>query len=158
MFIFGIIVFIIFLCLIIIRYRQFPYLDKIEEMIEVMKDTNISHLDTSLWFLGGVKISLHSQKSSRIDDLPKPIIVPQNLIVEVNLQMVGYIHWPKSEDGQLINLIGREVKKDQIIGRIEALKLFVDLESPSDGKLVELMVEDSSPIEFGQALARIEVF
>ena len=52
--------------------------------------------------------------------------------------------------------LGSVVKKGQAICIIEAMKLMNEIESEVAGKVTEILAENGQPVEFGQALFRIE--
>ena len=54
--------------------------------------------------------------------------------------------------------IGKVVKEGDVLCVIEAMKLFNEIESEVSGKIVEILVEDSSPVEFEQPLFLIDPF
>jgi acetyl-CoA carboxylase biotin carboxyl carrier protein len=52
--------------------------------------------------------------------------------------------------------VGDSVKEGDTLCVIEAMKLFNEIESDFSGKIVKILVEDSSPVEFDQPLFLIE--
>ena len=52
--------------------------------------------------------------------------------------------------------VGSSVRKGQTLCIIEAMKLMNEIESEVGGKVAEILVENAQPVEFGQALFRIE--
>ena len=48
------------------------------------------------------------------------------------------------------------VKKGQVLCIVEAMKLMNEIEAEVAGKVVEVLVENGQPVEFGQPLFRIE--
>ena len=53
--------------------------------------------------------------------------------------------------------VGDEVKKGDVIAEIATDKVDMDLDSPYDGKIIKLNVEESSMVNVGETLAEIEV-
>ena len=53
--------------------------------------------------------------------------------------------------------VGDEVKKGGVIAEIATDKVDMDLDSPYDGKIIKLNVEESSMVNVGETLAEIEV-
>jgi acetyl-CoA carboxylase biotin carboxyl carrier protein len=52
--------------------------------------------------------------------------------------------------------VGAAVKKGQVLCIVEAMKLMNEIESEVAGKVAEVLVQNGQPVEFGQALFRIE--
>jgi pyruvate dehydrogenase E2 component (dihydrolipoamide acetyltransferase) len=53
--------------------------------------------------------------------------------------------------------VGDEVKKGDVIAEIATDKVDMDLDSPYDGKIIKLNVEEASMVNVGETLAEIEV-
>jgi pyruvate dehydrogenase E2 component (dihydrolipoamide acetyltransferase) len=53
--------------------------------------------------------------------------------------------------------VGDEVKKGDVIAEIATDKVDMDLDSPYDGKIIKLNVEEGSMVNVGETLAEIEV-
>ena len=53
--------------------------------------------------------------------------------------------------------VGDEVKKGDVIAEISTDKVDMDLDSPYDGKIIKLNVEEGSMVNVGETLAEIEV-
>jgi acetyl-CoA carboxylase biotin carboxyl carrier protein len=52
--------------------------------------------------------------------------------------------------------IGNRIKAGQTVCILEAMKLMNELEAEVSGELVEILVENGTPVEFGQVLMRIK--
>ena len=52
--------------------------------------------------------------------------------------------------------VGDEIKKGQVICIIEAMKLFNEIESDVSGKIIKILVDDKTPVEYDQPLFLIE--
>jgi acetyl-CoA carboxylase biotin carboxyl carrier protein len=74
----------------------------------------------------------------------------------VKSPMVGTFYRKPAPDKPPFVNVGDEVKKGQILCLIEAMKLFNEVESEIDGKIVKILVDDASPVEFDQPLFLIE--
>ncbi len=53
--------------------------------------------------------------------------------------------------------VGDEVKKGDVIAEIATDKVDMDLDSPFDGKIIKLIIEEGSMVNVGEVLAEIEV-
>jgi acetyl-CoA carboxylase biotin carboxyl carrier protein len=70
--------------------------------------------------------------------------------------MVGTFYRSPAPDEAPFVEIGDTVKKGNTVCIIEAMKLMNEIESESSGKIVEILVENTQPVEYGQVLMRIE--
>lgn len=69
--------------------------------------------------------------------------------------MVGTFYAAPSEGAAPYVNAGDTVKKGQVIGIVEAMKLMNEIESPFDGVIEEILVENKSMVGFGQELMRV---
>ena len=53
--------------------------------------------------------------------------------------------------------VGDRVSSGQVLCILEAMKMMNELESELDGEIVEILVENSKPVQFGQDLFKIKV-
>ena len=81
--------------------------------------------------------------------------VPSNL-VEVPSPMVGTFYRAPAPDAPSYVDIGAQVAQGDTLCIIEAMKLMNELESEVAGRIVEILVENAEPVEYGQPLFRIE--
>jgi acetyl-CoA carboxylase biotin carboxyl carrier protein len=70
--------------------------------------------------------------------------------------LVGVFYGSPSPEAPAFVKVGDTVKKGQIIGIIEAMKLMNEIECEFDGVVEEVLVEDGSMVEYGQPLFRIK--
>ncbi len=75
--------------------------------------------------------------------------------VPVTAPFVGYFR-AEGKPGVKPLVAGDVVKKGAILGAIEALNVFNEVEAPVDGRLAEALVADGQPVEYGQPLMTIE--
>ncbi len=76
--------------------------------------------------------------------------------VLVTSPFVGTFYRAAGPDQPVFVEMGTVVKKGQAICIIEAMKLMNEIESEVAGKVTEILAENGQPVEFGQALFRIE--
>ncbi|MFV0528446.1 MAG: acetyl-CoA carboxylase biotin carboxyl carrier protein [Lachnospiraceae bacterium] len=79
--------------------------------------------------------------------------IPQGEVVKSPL--VGTFYSAPSEEEPSFVRVGDTVKKGQVLAIVEAMKLMNEIESEYDGTIVEVLVENASPVEYGQPLFRI---
>lgn len=66
--------------------------------------------------------------------------------------MVGTFYAAPSEDAEPFVAIGDTVKKGQVIGIVEAMKLMNEIEATCDGVVEKILVENRSMVGFGDEL------
>lgn len=76
--------------------------------------------------------------------------------VTIKSPMVGTFYRKPSPDKPPYASVGDNVEPGKIVCIIEAMKLFNEIESEVSGKIVKILVEDSSPVEFDQPLFLVD--
>jgi acetyl-CoA carboxylase biotin carboxyl carrier protein len=76
--------------------------------------------------------------------------------IVVSSPFVGTFYRTPAPDQPAFAEVGSVVKKGQVLCIIEAMKLMNEIEAEVAGRVAEIMVENGQPVEFGQALFRIE--
>lgn len=70
--------------------------------------------------------------------------------------MIGTFYRSASPDKPLFVNVGDEVKVGQVVCIIEAMKLFNEIESDVSGRVVKILAENASPVEYDQPLFLVE--
>jgi len=76
--------------------------------------------------------------------------------VEIKSPMIGTFYRRSSPDKPNFVEVGTEIKKGDVICIIEAMKLFNEIEAEVSGKIVKVLVDDSTPVEYDQPLFVID--
>jgi acetyl-CoA carboxylase biotin carboxyl carrier protein len=79
----------------------------------------------------------------------------QNLVT-IKSPMIGTFYRASSPETPAFASIGDEIKPGKIVCVIEAMKLFNEIESEISGKIVKVLVENATPVEFDQPLFLVE--
>ncbi|MFZ5433954.1 MAG: acetyl-CoA carboxylase biotin carboxyl carrier protein [Calditrichota bacterium] len=90
---------------------------------------------------------------------PPPVSEPpakSSKIVDVKSPMVGTFYRAPAPDAEPYVRIGDVVEPGKVICIVEAMKLMNELECEVHGKVVEILIENAQPVEFGQVLLRID--
>jgi acetyl-CoA carboxylase biotin carboxyl carrier protein len=74
----------------------------------------------------------------------------------VKSPMIGTFYRTPSPDKPNFVNVGDDIKQGQVICIIEAMKLFNEIESDVSGRVVKVLVDNSSPVEYDQPLFLIE--
>ena len=70
--------------------------------------------------------------------------------------MVGTFYRSASPDKPPYVKVGDAVKNGQVVCMIEAMKLFNEIETETEGVIVKILVEDAAPVEYDQVLFLVE--
>ena len=74
----------------------------------------------------------------------------------VKSPMIGTFYRSSSPDKPNFANVGDELKQGQVICIIEAMKLFNEIESDIAGRIVKVLVDNSSPVEYDQPLFLVD--
>mgnify|MGYP001165305902 CR=1 FL=1 len=77
-------------------------------------------------------------------------------LITVKSPIIGTFYRRPAPDKEPFVEIGTNVKEGDVLCVIEAMKLFNEIESEVSGKIVKVLIEDSSPVEFEQPLFLID--
>lgn len=76
--------------------------------------------------------------------------------ITIKSPMIGTFYRKTSVDKPNLTDVGSDVVPGNVVCIIEAMKLFNEIESEVKGKIVKVLVEDSSPVEYDQPLFLVE--
>lgn len=150
---------------------------KIRSLIKMVEESNIDELVVSSW---GRKVSIRkkicqngnrngnpeprpaaSAVEKQVSQLeittesPKESEVKTNL-VEIRSPMVGTFYKSPAPDAKPFVEVGRQIREGQVVCIIEAMKLMNEIEAEISGSIVETLVENAKPVEFGQPLFLVD--
>lgn len=76
--------------------------------------------------------------------------------IEIISPIVGTFYRSSSPEKGAYVKIGDIVTKDTVVCIVEAMKLFNEIESEVSGKIVKVLIEDATPVEYGQPLFLVD--
>ena len=82
--------------------------------------------------------------------------VEESNYITIKSPMIGTFYRSSSPETDSFVNVGDIIKEGDVLCIIEAMKLFNEIEAEVSGKIVKVLVDDSSPIEFDQPLFLIE--
>jgi acetyl-CoA carboxylase biotin carboxyl carrier protein len=89
---------------------------------------------------------------------PAPVAeVKNDKLVEIKSPMIGTFYRSPGPDKPSFVEVGSEIKVGDKVCIVEAMKLFNEIESEVSGRIVKVLVNDSTPIEFDQPLFLVEI-
>jgi acetyl-CoA carboxylase biotin carboxyl carrier protein len=143
---------------------------EIEDLVEVL---NRHHLTELEFEKKGVRIRIRRDhvpavSSHPVDvsktveaatppERPVPLLSAESAhFLTVTSPIVGTFYRSASPDTDPYVEEGDIVKKGQVLCIVEAMKLMNEIEAETDGKVVKILVESTTPVEFGQPLYLID--
>lgn len=94
--------------------------------------------------------------SSNGGEKPKAPEAAASNLITIKSPMIGTFYRRASPDKPLFVEVGDEITPGKVVCIIEAMKLFNEIESEIKGKVVKVLVEDASPVEYDQPLFLVE--
>lgn len=130
-----------------------------------------------------VKITIKTNDGSSPIVVQEPVVVPQPTVVQaqptvaqpiaadveapaadnvennyitIKSPIIGTFYRKPSPDKPNFVEVGDSISEGSVLCVIEAMKLFNDIESEVSGKIIKILVDDSSPVEFDQPLFLVD--
>jgi oxaloacetate decarboxylase alpha subunit len=139
----------------------------IEEMLQLMESRGLVELEMEHQ---GLRIRLKKASSSPtpqvveyVAGVPHPTAplagaksAEESHRVVIKSPMVGTFYRAPAPDAPPFVEVGQECEVGQVVCIIEAMKLMNEIKSETSGHIIEVLVENGSPIEFGQPLFVVE--
>lgn len=139
-------------------------------MINLMNENSLVELEIEK---DGMRIRL-KKITSQFEDKGAPIIIEKERVqetgkpkevlstavsepsspgvVEIKAPMVGTFYRAPSPEAPPFAEVGQVIEPGQVICIIEAMKLMNEIKSEIKGKVVEILVENTEPVEYGQPM------
>jgi acetyl-CoA carboxylase biotin carboxyl carrier protein len=128
-------------------------LEKKGVRIRVRRDLSPTFTPTSV---DGVKAAEDISQAVASLSLSPPPPAESSHFLTVTSPIVGTFYRASSPDADPYVEEGMVVKKGQVLCIVEAMKLMNEIEAETDGKIVKVLVESTTPVEFGQPLFLID--
>jgi acetyl-CoA carboxylase biotin carboxyl carrier protein len=151
---------------------------EIKEMINLMNENNLTELEVEK---EGMRIRLKKSDTGEVtmqDVTPKivfshppangtyaaPAAAPKETSIEksagktaeIKAPMVGTFYRAPSPESPAFIEINQAIEVGQVVCIIEAMKLMNEIKSEIKGKIIDILVDNAEPVEFGQPLFLIE--
>ena len=76
--------------------------------------------------------------------------------ITIKSPIIGTFYRRPSPDKPIFAEVGQDINEGDVLCIIEAMKLFNEIESEVSGKIVKILVDDASPVEFDQPLFLVD--
>jgi|TARA_B110001452_G_scaffold166860_1_gene139353 acetyl-CoA carboxylase biotin carboxyl carrier protein len=88
---------------------------------------------------------------------PTPAEADENAnYITINSPMIGTFYRTPSPDQDAFVKVGDSIKPGDVLCIVEAMKLFNEIESEISGKIVKILADDQTPIEYDQPLFLVD--
>ena len=153
-------------------------LKEIQNLIKFVARSGASEVSLEM---EDVKITIKTSDSSTPIVVQEPIVVPQQQVIAstpltpqvvdstpesssdedsnlitIKSPIIGTFYRKPSPDKPAFVEVGDVISEGSVLCVIEAMKLFNDIESEVSGKIVKILVDDTSPVEFDQPLFLVD--
>jgi len=138
--------------------------ERIRQLIELMKENELTELEVEE---PDLKIRLRrAEQYAPEQSLPQPrtpagLIAPQEEakdeeLAEIASPMVGTFYRASDPASDPFVSVGSFVESDTVVCIIEAMKVMNEIKAEVTGRIVEVLVENAHPVEYGQPLFLVE--
>lgn len=83
-------------------------------------------------------------------------IADDSKLLTIKSPMIGTFYRASGPDKPIFVNVGDEIKAGKVLCIIEAMKLFNEIESEISGRIVKILVDDATPVEYDQPLFLVE--
>jgi acetyl-CoA carboxylase biotin carboxyl carrier protein len=153
-------------------------LKEVKEMVELMNQNDLIELELER---DGNKLKLKKASEAQVSAAPVSYALPaipavpraaapsaapavaaapaaedKGHLKDVKSPMVGTFYRAPSPEAAPFVEIGQTIEVGQVVCIVEAMKLMNEIKSEVRGKVVEICVDNAEPVEFGQALFRVD--
>ena len=152
-------------------------LKEIQNLIKFVAKSGASEVSLEM---EDVKITVKTNNEPRQVLVQEPVVVPQpqapvpppqvvqadapaeslpeedSNLITIKSPIIGTFYRKPSPDKPSFVEVGDSISEGTVLCVIEAMKLFNDIESEVSGKIVKILVDDTSPVEFDQPLFLVD--
>jgi acetyl-CoA carboxylase biotin carboxyl carrier protein len=101
--------------------------------------------------------AISQPQQAPVVEKPKPAAeAPAGNTITIKSPMIGTFYRRSSPDKPAFVEVGTDITPGKVVCIIEAMKLFNEIEAEIKGKIVKVLVEDASPVEYDQPLFLVE--
>lgn len=143
-------------------------IERIRKIIELMEQHELSEVDLQQ---GDEKIKLSRGGAAPIQAMPA--VAPMAPVapaapadagggadtsgtITIDAPMVGTFYARPNPESELFVKVGDMVNEDTVVCIVEAMKVFNEIPAECRGKIVEILVDDQQPVDFGKPMFRVQ--
>ena len=142
---------------------------RIREIVELMEQHELTEIDLQQ---GDDRIKLSRGGAAPVyapvpaaAPAPPPAATPAgdstggdepNNTITINAPMIGTFYGRANPESEPFVQVGQTVSPDTIVCIVEAMKVFNEIPAECSGKIVEILVSDQDPVDFGKPMFRVQ--
>ncbi|MCW9032787.1 MAG: acetyl-CoA carboxylase biotin carboxyl carrier protein [Alphaproteobacteria bacterium] len=138
--------------------------DMVRQLAELLDETGLTEIEFGKgdWHIRIAKSGTVVQAQAPVaapPAAPVAVVAPEVAAVNpgtIKSPMVGVAYLTPEPDTPNFVAVGDSVTEGQTIMLIEAMKVFNPIHAPKAGKVIQIIAENGSPVEFGEPLMIIE--
>ncbi|MCY3019908.1 MAG: acetyl-CoA carboxylase [Planctomycetota bacterium] len=128
--------------------------EEIEKLILLMKEHDLSELQVRE---GDWQFSARRGEKPQVIVPPPPSKLSKETSAEITAPLVGTFYRSPSPDQPPFKEVGDRVASDEVVGIVEAMKVMNEIKAGVTGTIRKILVDNASPVEFGQPLFLVEI-
>jgi acetyl-CoA carboxylase biotin carboxyl carrier protein len=97
-----------------------------------------------------------ASQEAKAPEVKPPAATADSKYITIKSPMIGTFYRQPGPDKPIFVNVGDEIKPGKVICIIEAMKLFNEIESDISGRIVKVLVDDATPVEYDQPLFLVE--
>ena len=101
-------------------------------------------------------MAVPAQQAAPTEQAPAAPVDDDSKYITIKSPIIGTFYRKPSPDKPQFVEVGQSISEGDVLCIIEAMKLFNEIESEVSGKIVKILVDDSSPVEFDQPLFLVD--
>ena len=140
--------------------------EQLQRLVRLLDRSDVSELEVKRAGVGMRLLLRKVKMPEHVEQDSSQVIAPLNtsteavVATETNQQivapLVGIFHpWAKPKESALVS-VGDMVKVGQLVATIQSLNVMNEVESSLEGRVVEILVQDGQPVEYGQPLITVD--
>ncbi len=130
--------------------------NKVNEVVTMMPQTYMPQAMPMQQLAAATPIAASNTTTSVENTAPVNAEELKGNYIEFKSPMIGTFYRKAGPDKEVFVKVGDEIKTGDVLCVVEAMKLFNEIEYEGAGKIIKILVEDASPVEYDQPLFLIE--
>lgn len=135
-------------------------MDSIKEIIKLFESSNLSFLEIDK---DNFRVKMKKQTddseiltNNKIENITLKKVESNSKTTEIKSPIVGVYYKSPSPESKPFVTVGQKVKKGDVIGLIETMKVISEIKSTVKGEVQEILVEDKQMVAFDEVLIKIK--